>query len=227
MPKTNCPEEELGAPVLMKYFLHGKPEEATYHIAIPRSTDPEQAERDAKLMGDSAAYIFYPDNLTFFKTEEEARKYGKRHGFEMGKVIERDVELKTKAMPKKELPEVPVFKTYENACSWLNKAARHYGRDSDNYRKLYETAKPQIQPLKKLAKQERVKKLTAELKEEGLKIGDKVSYFSMSFTGLGGMTYKGTLILRGSIPTVQLDQSSATASGRKFVEWNKSWTREK
>ena len=54
----------------------------------------------------------------------------------------------------------------------------------------------------------------------GLKPGDRVSYFSLSWTGLGASTWYGTIVLfRGKI-RVKVDEM---IEGKRYFQVNKGW----
>lgn len=54
----------------------------------------------------------------------------------------------------------------------------------------------------------------------GLKPGDRVSYFSLSWTGLGASTWYGTIVVyRGKI-RVKADE---TIEGKRYFQVNKGW----
>lgn len=124
------------------------------------------------------------------------------------------------------------FKSYAEALKWIeNKTKEFYRFDrtkreakdlfvaSDEYKQMY----PFIKALEKAEQEKHNIEREKAMREAGLNYGDKVETFSMSFTGLGGNAYTGTLIQRAGKPFVKLDPGSATMSGRKLIEWNTGW----
>jgi len=117
------------------------------------------------------------------------------------------------------------FTGYAEGQAWVAKRARDYPTKAEFMASQeYKDAFPAIRAAWDREQAQRADVVLAAMAEEGIAVGDRVSYVLAGWLWDSGRVIKGRIVTRHSMPAVRLDEKEMTSSGwRRYVQWNTGW----
>jgi hypothetical protein len=119
-------------------------------------------------------------------------------------------------------PNDLTFASYEDALHWINHRSKNFDNKNSFYASVeYKQIYPEVVELYKIEQSKHRERAKLAMQQAGIDFGDRVMFDLVNY--LQVETFTGTIVNRGGIPYVKLDDGQQTMSGQKSVKWHKGW----
>ena len=119
-------------------------------------------------------------------------------------------------------PNDLTFASYEDALHWINHRSKNFDNKNSFYASVeYKQMYPEVVELYKIEQSKHRERAKLAMQQAGIDFGDRVMFDLVNY--LQVETFTGTIVNRGGIPYVKLDDGQQTMSGQKSVKWHKGW----